>query len=540
MITADLGACEWFVWDLRRSNLVERGQLDQVIGEYLEQHPGAEPAELADYLVGQNILTRFQADNLLAGKNQGLVLGPYTLTDVLGTGSMGTVYRGRSKTDQKWYAVKVLPRRSMWNIRIARRRVRDFEQFQHPAVVPFVDVGTSGGMHYLAWPYVEGEFLDKMVERLGKLSAAQTALIGMQTAEGLDVCHRREIIHGLIKPSNLLVTPEQQVKILDFGVGSLLVETEGESVVDTMSTANTLASGLDCASPESIMDPGNTSAASDQYSLGCVLYYCLTGSFPFPGNNAVEKMMAHQTKEPQPIKELTPDAPDGLISVVERLMQKEPGSRYPSVNDVIAAIRPFALQVAPQVVPAAPPAPPVAATKPAARVAPTAAAAAPQPQIPSTPTPPPARSATPAARPAPPVAPPGPAPRPAAPPAPAARPAAPPAPAARPASPGVPPPPPARPPAAASAAKQQSLRGSMNMQVPPPPLPPGQPGPQLTFPLPSAPPHAPGASARLAPVHLNEEELQKGGADQRFGPIGIAIVAVVSCGLAWLLARFLL
>ena len=80
-----------------------------------------------------------------------------------------------------------------------------------------------------------------------------------------------------------------------------------------MSTANTLTSGLDCASPESIMEPTNRTPAGDQYSLGCVLYYCLTGRLPFPEGSAVEKMMAHQTKEPTPIKEFAPDVPDGLV-----------------------------------------------------------------------------------------------------------------------------------------------------------------------------------------------------------------------------------
>ena len=90
--------------------------------------------------------------------------------DALGAGSMGTVYKAHSKTDTNWYAVKVLPRRSMWNVRIARRKVRLFEQCQHPSVVPFIDVGTAGGMHYLAWPLVEGTTLDKVVAEQTKLS----------------------------------------------------------------------------------------------------------------------------------------------------------------------------------------------------------------------------------------------------------------------------------------------------------------------------------------------------------------------------------
>ncbi len=341
MMTTDLGACEWFVWDLRRSNLIDRGVLDQIIGEFLTKNPGAEPPALAEFLIGQGILTEFQAERLLQGKTQGFVLGPFTLKDALGTGSMGTVYKAESKTDGKWYAVKVLPRRSMWNVRIARRKVRLFEQCQHPTVVPFVDVGTSGGMHYLAWPMVEGATLDKVVEKEGKLSPDKAVAYVHQAAEGLNLCHQQGLFHGLIKPSNLMLGPDGLIKILDFGIGCLLAETEGESLVDTMSTANSVNSGLDCSSPESIMDPQNLNAVGDQYSLGCVLYFLLAGRYPFPDGTAVEKMMSHQHKQPTPIQDLAPETPPELIGVVERLMQKAPANRYADCQELLAALKPM-------------------------------------------------------------------------------------------------------------------------------------------------------------------------------------------------------
>lgn len=397
MVTTDLGACEWFVWDLRRSNLLDRGQLDQVIGEFLEKNPRAEPPALAEYLVSQGVLTPFQAERLLQGKTQGFVLGPFTLMDALGSGSMGTVYKALSKTDNKWYAVKVLPRRSMWNVRLAKRKVRSFEQCSHPAVVPFVDVGTSGGMHYLAWQFVEGETLDKVVQREGKLSPGQAAYYMLQTAEGLDILHQQSLFHGLIKPSNLMISADQQVHILDCGIGTLLAETEGESLVDTMSTANSVTSGLDCASPESIMDPTNLTSLGDQYSLGCVLYYCLTGQFPFPEGTAAEKMMAHQFKQPTSVRELNPVVPETMAVVVERLMQKTPEARYANTSEIIEALRPFAsggdrersAAPAPAAAPSRPaasaPARPAAPAAPQARETPAPAMHRPAPPAPPEP-----------------------------------------------------------------------------------------------------------------------------------------------------------
>lgn len=341
MVTSDLGACEWFVWDVRRSGLIDRGPLDAIVGDYLKRNPRAEAPALAEYLVEQGSITAFQAERILNGKSQGLVLGPFILLDAIGTGSMGQVYKASSKNDDGIYAVKVLPRRSMWNVRLAKRQVRSFGNFSHPAVVPFMDVGTAGGLHYLVWPLADGTPLENLVQLHGKLPPNQAALYALQIAQGLSVAHQNNLFHGLLKPSNVMIGPDNQARILDFGIGSLLVENEGESLVDTMSTANTLTSGLDCASPESIMEPTNRTPAGDQYSLGCTLYYCLTGRVPFPEGSAVEKMMAHQAKEPTDIRELAPDVPEGLAAVVKKLMAKTPEGRYTGCDEVVEAIEPF-------------------------------------------------------------------------------------------------------------------------------------------------------------------------------------------------------
>jgi serine/threonine-protein kinase len=470
MVTTELGACEWFVWDLRRSNLLDRGQLDQVVGEFLQTNPRGEPPALAEFLVARGILSQFQAERLLQGKTQGFVLGPFTLSDALGAGSMGTVYKAQSKNDGLLYAVKVLPRRSMWNVRIARRKVRAFDQCKHPAVVPFVDVGTSGSMHYLAWPLVEGEGLDKLVQREVKLAPARAARYALQVAEGLEVCHAQALFHGLLKPSNLMIDAEDHVRILDFGIGCLLAETEGESLVDTMSTANSVASGLDCASPESIMDPTNLTPSGDQYSLGCALYYCLTGRYPFPDGSSAEKMMAHQFKEPTPIKELVPEVPQALIDVVQRLMQKAPEKRYASAGEVADSLRPLADQPA---------------------------VSAPKPVRPATNRPPSSARQGPAARP--------------------------PSESGRSVGPSTPTP---RPVATGTLPTREAVRGST--------------APAASASLVPAVPALPTRAAVTEPA--NEREVPGYVAegpppswDERLGPLGIAIAAILACAVAWIL-----
>ena len=341
MTSTNLGACEWFVWDIRRSHLIDNETLDQAVAAFLMQQPQGEPPALAQHMVEAKLLTPFQAERLLQGKSHDLVLGPYALLEAVGAGSMGAVYRAVSTKDHKPYAVKILPRRSMWNARMARRQVSAFEKCKHPAVVPFVDVGTAGANHYLAWPFVEGESLQSLVQREGKLGPERAAQLALQTAEGLQVGHQNGLIHGMIKPSNLLIGKDDQVRILDFGVGALLAQGEEESLVDTRSTANVLASGLDCVSPESILDPNQRTAAGDQYSLGCVLYFCLAGRLPFEGT-AAEKLQAHRAKPPDPIRNHNPAVPETLAAVLERLMQKEPSARYADMSEIIAALRPIA------------------------------------------------------------------------------------------------------------------------------------------------------------------------------------------------------
>jgi serine/threonine-protein kinase len=259
---------------------------------------------------------------------------------VLGTGSMGTVYKARSTKVEGFFALKVIPRRNVVTLHSIAEKVEALADIRHPRVSALVHLGAAGERVYLAWPYLDGgEKLDAWVSRQGKLSPRQATGVALQIASGLQPYHEQGLFHGLLKPSDVVIGADKRVRILDFGVGFLLTCERGKSLLDTMTNTRALARGVDCASPESLTDPLDRTPAGDQYSLGCVLYYCLTGQYPFPEKNPVKKMLAHQFEEPQPLRELAPEVPPRLAAVVQRLMRKAPAERYESTAELVKALQ---------------------------------------------------------------------------------------------------------------------------------------------------------------------------------------------------------
>src|SRR5262249_41664183 len=172
----------------------------------------------------------------------------------------------------------------------------------------YVPVGARPDRVSMVWPFLEGgEKLDALVKRQGNLPPRQAAQVALQVASGLQAYHAHGLFHGLLKPSDILIGTDRRVRILDFGVGFLLTCERGKSLLDTTTNGKALTRGLDCASPESIEDPLNRTVFGDQYSLGCILYFCLTGQFPFPDDNPVKKMLGHQFEEPTGVRELAPE-----------------------------------------------------------------------------------------------------------------------------------------------------------------------------------------------------------------------------------------
>ena len=304
------------------------------------QFPSRAPRDLVAFLVAQGFVTRFQGDIALRGAARQLVMKPFVLTDILGSGSMGQTAKAKSLDDGAWYALKTVPRKNILNLKSIGEQIEKLEGIRHPRVSAMTHVGVHEDRVFLVWPFIEGgEKLEDIVKRQGRLAPRAAVQVAQQIASGLKEYHAHGLFHGLLKPSDILIGSDRRVRLLDFGVGFLLTCERGKSLLDTTTNAKAMNRGVDCASPESILDPLDRTVLGDQYSLGCILYFCLTGQFPFPDTNPVKKMLGHQFEEPTPIRGLVPELPRKLESLVARMLAKKPEDRYPSIDDVAQEIQ---------------------------------------------------------------------------------------------------------------------------------------------------------------------------------------------------------
>ncbi|MCP4817092.1 MAG: serine/threonine protein kinase, partial [Planctomycetaceae bacterium] len=216
-------------------------------------------------------------------------LGPYIITDWIGQGGMGQVFKAVHEVMGRESAVKVLPltKSTPYAIDNFQREIRTQAQLDHPNLVRAYDAGHDGNVHYLVTEYVPGTDLRKLVRSQGALSMPQAASIIVQAAQGLDHAHQRGLIHRDIKPGNILVTPEGTAKVSDLGLSGFIHRTDDDP------RAGKIVGTADYLSPEQIHSPNKVTSVADIYSLGCTLYYAVTGKVPFPGGKTREKAQRH-------------------------------------------------------------------------------------------------------------------------------------------------------------------------------------------------------------------------------------------------------
>jgi serine/threonine-protein kinase len=268
----------------------------------------------------------------------GRTLDHYRIVAQLGAGGMGVVYRARDEKLDRDVALKVLPQGALSD-EAARQRFRSealsLSRLNHPHICTIYGVGEAEGQVYIAMEYVEGRSLQEAARPQG-LPVETVLRYGAQIADALAHAHERGIVHRDLKSSNVMVTPEGRVKVLDFGLAKLGAREglEEATVTEGLTAKGTIVGTLSYMPPE-VLRGQTADARSDIWALGVVLYEMASGALPFGGNTGFEVTSAILKESPPP---LPPRTPAGLRSVVGRCLAKEPGERYQRAGEVRAAL----------------------------------------------------------------------------------------------------------------------------------------------------------------------------------------------------------
>ena len=298
--------------------------------------------ELSEKVVELGLLNAWQAKQLLDGRTK-FTLGPYRIIDSLGQGGMGHVFKAEDPILKRVVAIKVLPRDKSTPEAIANftREIQALSSLNHPKLVRAVDAGNDGNVNFLVTEYVPGSDLRKLVRRNGPLSMEAAANIISQVAEGLHHAHQQGIVHRDVKPGNVLVTPEGDAKLSDLGLAGPMYSSNA----DQDPRYGKIVGTADYLSPDHILSPWNPVPAWDIYSLGCTLYYAVTGKVPFPGGTTSDKARAHCSLKPLDPRRLNHQLSDPFVDVVADMMAKDPAQRVPSALAVIDRLAPWAQRI---------------------------------------------------------------------------------------------------------------------------------------------------------------------------------------------------
>ncbi|MGE3809554.1 MAG: serine/threonine protein kinase [Gemmataceae bacterium] len=318
-----------FLRNALRSGLLDQKQLEDARGT-LALTDRDNTQALASYLIKIGKLTRFQAAKLMQGAAIGLVLGPFQVLSPLGKGGMGNVYLARDARSKELVALKVLPpkRAKQEENMLARfrREMNISKMLDHPNLAKAYEAGECQGVYYIAMEFIPGQSLYKVVSTGGPMPVPRAARLFAEVAQGISHAHSMGLVHRDLKPSNILITPTDHAKVLDVGLAIIQGEISADRTV--VGGKGYVVGTMDYLAPEQAEDSLNVDARADIYSLGCSLYYVLCGRPPFPGGNALQKIMRHLGEEPTPVTKLNPAIPEGFARIVHKMMAKKADQRF--------------------------------------------------------------------------------------------------------------------------------------------------------------------------------------------------------------------
>jgi len=256
-----------------------------------------------------------------------LIADRYELEELVGTGGMSTVFRAYDRQLERRVAIKILHEHYADDpeyLERFRREARAVAKLSHPNIVTVIDRGDDGGRQYIVFEYVEGENLKELVVRSGRLPVRRALELALDVAGGLAFAHDQGLVHRDVKPQNVLLSREGEVKVTDFGIARSLHMEHGVTQTGTvLGTGEYLA-------PEQASGK-QVSPATDVYSLGVVLWELLAGDVPFVGENFVAVALRHVNEPPPSLRERRPDVTPRLEAAVDRALAKDPGRRFPSM-----------------------------------------------------------------------------------------------------------------------------------------------------------------------------------------------------------------
>jgi serine/threonine protein kinase len=310
------------------------------------------------WMIGHHYLTDYQANLLCKGHADGFFISDYKVLDRLGRGRMAGVYKAVHNTGQI-VAIKVLPpsrAKVAYLLQRFEREARLAIQLKHPNVVRTFQVGVADGLNFIVMEYLEGETLDDVLYRRRRLPPNEAVRLIWQAFYGLQHIHERGMVHRDLKPSNMMLTPARapgqadstinaSVKILDIGLGRMFFDENAPTVderdQDQLTGEGVLLGTPDYLPPEQARDARGVDIRADIYSMGCVLYHCLSGGPPFPDTNIINQIMRHAQETPRPLKEFNAEVSDALQQVIGIMMAKDANLRYATPLQAAQALQPF-------------------------------------------------------------------------------------------------------------------------------------------------------------------------------------------------------
>lgn len=327
------------------STLLTREQLDQIVASLTKAEDGSTitPAAVPDAAIAQKLietkkLTQYQVQQLQAGRTK-FDLGSYVVTDFIGQGGMGQVFKGIHKVMGRECALKVLPKHKITTDAVNSfiREIRTQAQLDHPNLVRAYDAGQDKDIHFLVTEFVPGMDLRKLVRTNARLTQQQAASVVMQTARALAYAHERGLVHRDVKPGNILVTPEGISKVSDLGLAGVMHDAENDP------RAGRIVGTPDYLAPETIRSHGGQiDPVSDIYSLGCTLYYAVCGKVPFPGGSTRDKACRHLEDTPLHPRRFNALLDDEFVDLIADMMEKDPRVRVSSAAEVASRLEQWA------------------------------------------------------------------------------------------------------------------------------------------------------------------------------------------------------